>query len=100
MCDKKNKDSFSILGSRHNISEVNVAIHKLKTDIKNGLSREKTILENYTQSDFDFQEGKGNGFFALSFGKASDSLEYVSDEESYLEVYLDTTPFTDLISKM
>ena len=97
---KKNKDSFSILGSRHQINEVNVAIHKLKNDTNKNLAKDKTILENYTQSDFNFEEKKGNGFFALSCGKASDSLEYVFDEEFYLEVYLDSSAFTDLTNKI
>ncbi len=97
---KKNKDSFSILGSRHQVNEVNIAIHKLKSDKKKELARDKTILENYTQRDFNFEEKKGNGFFALSCGKASDSLEYVFDEEFYLEVYLDSSAFTDLTDKI
>ena len=97
---KKSKDSFSILGSRHQINEVSVAIHKLKNYKKREFTKEKTILENYTQSDFSFEEPKGNGFFSLSCGKASDSLEYVFDEEFYLEVYLDSLAFNDLTSKI
>lgn len=97
---KKSRDSFSILGSRHQINEVSVAIHKLKEDKEGELRKDKTILENYTQSDFKFEEPKRNGFFALSCGKASDSLEYVFDEEFYLEVYLDNWAFNDLTSKI
>ena len=62
--------------------------------------KEKTILENYTQSDFDFKGNKGSGFFSLSCGKASDSLEYIFDEEFYLEVYLDNGAFNDLLGKI
>jgi len=97
---KKSKDSFSILGSRHQINEVSVAIHKLKNEKKREFTKDKTILENYTQKDFSFEEPRGNGFFALSCGKASDSLEYVFDEEFYLEVYLDSSAFNDLTSKI
>ena len=97
---KKSRDSFSILGSRHQINEVSVAIHKLKEGKEEELRKDKTILENYTQSDFKFEKPKGNGFFSLSCGKASDSLEYVFDEEFYLEVYLDSSAFNDLTSKI
>jgi len=97
---KKNKDSFSILGSRHQVSEVSVAIHNLGQSIKSDPLKEKTILENYTQSDFDFKGNKGSGFFSLSCGKASDSLEYIFDEEFYLEVYLDNGAFHDLLGKI
>ena len=97
---KKNKDSFSILGSREYSDKINVAIHCLKRDSKQISSKEKSVLGSYTQGDLNFDDLRGSGFFSLSCGKASDNLDYNFGEEFYLEVYLDDDTFRDLLSKI
>ncbi len=97
---KKNKDSFSILGSRQYSDKLNVAIHCLKKDSNKVSRREKSVLGSYTQGDLDFDDLKGSGFFLLTCGKASDNLDYNFGEEFYLEVYLDEDTFRDLLSKI
>ena len=97
---KKNKDSFSILGSREYSDKINVAIHCLKRESKQISSREKSVLGSYTQGDLNLDDLRGSGFFSLSCGKASDNLDYNFGEEFYLEVYLDDDTFRDLLSKI
>jgi hypothetical protein len=97
---KKNKDSFSILGSRGQSDKVNVAIHCLKRNMEQMASKEKSVLGSYTQGDLNFDNSKGSGFFSLTCGKASDNLDYNFGEEFYLEVYLDDDTFRDLLSKI
>ena len=97
---KKNRDSFSILGSREYSDKVNVAIHCLKRDSKHITDKGKSVLGSYTQGDLNFDDFKGSGFFSLTCGKASDNIDYTFGEEFYLEVYLDDDTFRDLLSKI
>ena len=97
---KKNRDSFSILGSREYSDKVNVAIHCLKRDSKHITDKGKSVLGRYTQGDLNFDDFKGSGFFSLTCGKASDNIDYTFGEEFYLEVYLDDDTFRDLLSKI
>ncbi len=97
---KKNKDSFSILGSREQTNEVNVALHCLKRNNDQKLNKNKSVLGSYTQEDLNFNNSRGSGFFSLTCGKASDNLDYNFGEEFYLEVYLDDETFRDLLSKI
>ena len=97
---KKNKDSFSILGSREYSDKINVAIHCLKRKNEELSGRGKSVLGSYTQGDLDLDNSKGSGFFSLTCGKASDNLDYNFGEEFYLEVYLDDDTFRDLLSKI
>jgi len=97
---KKNKDSFSILGSREYSDKVNVAIHCLKKNNEEVSTRGKSVLGSYTQGDLNFDNSRGSGFFSLTCGKASDNLDYNFGEEFYLEVYLDDETFRDLLGKI
>ena len=97
---KRNKDSFSILGSREYSDKINVAIHCLKRKNEELSIRGKSVLGSYTQGDLNLDNSKGSGFFSLTCGKASDNLDYNFGEEFYLEVYLDDETFRDLLGKI
>tara|TARA_B100001057_G_scaffold401757_1_gene413349 strand:+ start:116 stop:1120 length:1005 start_codon:yes stop_codon:yes gene_type:complete len=97
---KRNKDSLSIFGSRGQSDKVNIAIHCLKRNTEQLASKEKSVLESYTQGDLNLHNPKGSGFFSLSCGKASDNLDYNFGEDFYLEVYLDDESFRDILSKI